>query len=108
MAVERDFELLDDYLSNRLSADEKSAFEKKIEADPDLKQELKIQQDFVEGIRNARITELKSMLNNIPVAPANGGQTSMLIKAGSWAVITGLVITGAYFYFSKNDSTEVV
>jgi hypothetical protein len=108
MAVEKDFELLDDYLSNRLTGEERGAFEKKLETDPELKQELKIQQDFVEGIRKARTDELKSMLNNIPIAPATGGQTSFLVKAGSWAVITGLVITGVYFYFSENSSTEVV
>jgi hypothetical protein len=106
MAVEKDFELLDDYLSNRLSGEDKSAFEKKLEADPELKQELKVQQDFVEGIRQARITELKSMLNNIPIAPVHGGQ-SMLLKAGSWIVITGLVITGAYFYFSNDEAAEL-
>ncbi len=108
MAVEKDFELLDDYLSNRLSGEEKTAFEQKLEADPELKQELKIQQDFVEGIRKARTAELKSMLNNIPVAPVQGGQTSFLIKAGSWAVITGIVVTGLYLYFSENDSPEGV
>src|SRR6478752_7177506 len=107
MALEKDFELLDDYLSNRLSGEEKAAFEKKLEADPELKQELNVQQDFVEGIRKARIAELKSMLNNIPVAPAQGGQ-SMLIKAGSWVAITGLIITATYFYFLKDDSTELI
>lgn len=108
MALEKDLELLDDYLSNRLSGEERNAFEKKLEADPALKQELNNQQNFVEGIRKARVAELKSMLNNIPIAPAHGGQTSMLIKAGSWVAITGLVITGAYFYFSKDNSTEPV
>jgi len=108
MALEKDLELLDDYLSNRLSGEERTAFEKKLEADPELKQELNIQQGLVEGIRKARITELKSMLNNIPVAPAHGGQTSMLIKAGTWVAITGLVITGVYFYFLNDNSPELI
>jgi len=108
MAVEKDFELLDDYLSNRLNGANKMAFEKKLEADPELKQEFKIQQDLTEGIRKARTVELKSMLNNLPVAPIQGGQPSMLIKAGSWVVIAGLVATGVYVYFVKNDSPEVV
>jgi hypothetical protein len=108
MALEKDLELLDDYLSNRMSGEEKSAFEKRIETDPQLKQELHLQQDFVEGIRKARVAELKSMLNNIPIVPAQGVQTSMLIKAGSWVAITGLVITGAFFYFSKDDAAEII
>ncbi len=107
MAVEKDFELLDDYLSNRLNGGERAAFEKKLEADSELKQEFKVQQDLTEGIRKARTAELKSMLNNIPVAPIQGGQTSFLVKAGSWVVITGIVATGLYLYFS-NDSNETV
>lgn len=106
MASEKDFELLDNYLSNRMSGHEKEAFEQKIQSDPELKQELTIQQTIAEGIRNARTAELKSMLNNIPVTPVNGGQTSILIKAGAWAVITSLVITGVYFYFTDKESTE--
>src|SRR5690348_13754907 len=103
MALESDFELLDDYLSNRLNESDKLAFEKKIEGDPELKQELKVQQEFVDGIRNARVAELKSMLNNVPVPPISN-PTSVLIKAGTWTVVTGLVITGVYFYFSGNES----
>jgi hypothetical protein len=108
MAVEKDFELLDDYLSNRLSGGEKSAFEKKLEADPELKQEAQLQQDLVQGLRQARAAELKSMLNNVPVAPIQGGQTSMLVKVGSWVAITGIVATGVFFYFSDNETPEVV
>ena len=107
MAVEKDFELLDDYLSNRLNGDEKSAFEKKLEADPELKQEIKFQQELTEGIRKARTAELKSLLNNIPIAPVQGGQTSMLIKAASWVAITGIIATGIYLYLSGNNETEV-
>ncbi len=107
MAVEKDFELLDDYLSNRLNEADKKAFGKKIEADPELKQEFKIQQGLMEGIRKARVAELKSMLNTVPVPPLSN-PTSVLIKAGTWVLISGLVITGVYYYFSKNDSLEIV
>lgn len=105
MAVERDFELLDDYLSNRMSGEEKSAFEQKLASDSELKQEVKFQQELVEGLRKARVTELKSVLNNVPIAPVAGGETSLLVKAGAWVAITGLVATGLYFYFSDDQST---
>lgn len=108
MAVERDFELLDDYLSNRLSGEERSAFEKKLDTDPELKQEVKFQQDLVEGLRKARMAELKSLLNNIPIAPVQGGQSSTLLKTGSWVAVTGLVATALYFYFVKNEATEEI
>lgn len=106
MAVEKDFELLDDYLSNRLSGDERVEFEKKLEADPELNQELKTQQELIEGIRKARTLELKSMLNTVPVSPIQGGQTSALTKISALAVVTGIVVTGIYFYFSEGNSKE--
>ena len=107
MASERDFELLDDFLSNRLNESDRTAFEHKIESDPELKQELKVQRDLMNGIRKARVAELKSMLNNVPVPPISN-PTSLLIKAGSWTVITGLVITGVYFYFSPGKTSDPV
>jgi hypothetical protein len=100
--TEQKFEMMDDYLSNRLSADEKSAFEQQVQADPQLAQELAIQKNLVEGIRQARAVELKSMLNNVPVSPINGG-SSMLMKVGTWAVVAGLVVTGIYFYSTNED-----
>lgn len=109
MAVEKDFELLDDYLSNRLSGEDKLGFEKKLEADPELSRELKIQQNFVEGIRKVRTAELKSMLNNIPVTGVQTGAESILTKTGTWIVVAGIVATSAYFlFFDKNEVAEPV
>ena len=109
MAVEKDFELLDDYLSNRLNGEDKLDFEKKLEADPELARELKIQQNLVEGIRKVRTTELKSMLNNIPVTGVQTGAESMLTKTGTWIVVVGIVATSAYFlFFDKNEVAEPV
>lgn len=109
MAVEKDFELLDDYLSNRLSGEDKLDFEKKLEADPELAREFKIQQNLVEGIRKVRTAELKSMLNNIPVTGIQTGTESILTKTGTWIVVAGIVATSAYFlFFDKNEVAEPV
>jgi hypothetical protein len=108
MALENnfnDFELLDDYLANRMSATEKASFEKQLEADPELKQEYAMQQKLVEGIKQARLVQLKGMLNNIPVAPLPTTQT-LLTKLGTAAVVAGLIGTGIYFFFFK-ESAEV-
>lgn len=105
MALERDFELLDDYLANRLGAEEKASFEKRIEADPELKREFFMQQKLVEGIKQARVAELKGMLSNIPVPPAATGQ-ALLTKLGLVAVVAGLIGTGLYYFLSKEE-TEV-
>lgn len=100
--TERELEMMDDYLSNRLSAEDKSAFEQQVQADPQLAQELGIQKGLVEGLKQARVVELKSMLNNIPVSPVNGG-SSVLTKVGTWVVVAGLVVTGIYFYSTQEE-----
>lgn len=102
--TERELEMMDDYLSNRLSAEDKAAFEQQVQADPQLAQELNIQQGLVEGLKQARVVELKSMLNNIPVSPVSGG-SSLLTKVGTWAVVAGLVITGIYFFSTQKEET---
>src|SRR4051812_13927913 len=105
MALEKDFELLDDYLANRLSAADKASFEKQIEADPELKQEFNTQKKLVEGIKQARLAELKSMLSNVPVGPLPTSQT-LLIKLGVVAIVAGLIGTGMYYFLLK-DTTGV-
>jgi hypothetical protein len=108
MATERDFELLDDYLSNRMDAAQKSAFEQRLQADPDLKNEYSLQQNIVTGVRKARAIELKSMLQNVPVTVPTKGGVSTGAKFGIGAFIAAAVVTGIYFYFdgSENQSTS--
>lgn len=103
MAVEKDFELLDDYLANRLNADEKASFEKQLEADPELNREFNIQQRLVEGIKKARHAELKSMLQSLPVPPPAGSPT-LFVKLGVAAVVAGLVGFGAYTIYTHNQT----
>jgi hypothetical protein len=103
MAIERDFELLDDYIANKLSGGEKEAFEQQLNSDPELKNEFQLQQKLVEGIRNARIAELKTMLNNTPVPSLPTGQ-SILTKIATWTVVSGIVATGVYFFLNKDDN----
>lgn len=108
MALERDFELLDDYLSNRLSGEERTAFERQIESDPELQQELRTQQQLVESIRQQRTAELKSFLNNIPVPGATGGQSVGFAKVALWIVASGLVITTGYYLYKMKDTQQEV
>ncbi len=96
MAAERDFELLDDYLSNRLDDKGRSAVEDLLRRDPQLKAEFELQKEFIDGIRSARIAELKAMLNNVPVPAINTGSTLAKIAIG---MVLAAVGTGAYFYF---------
>ena len=104
MASERDIELLDDYLSNRLDPDSRAAFEDKLKTDPTLQNELELQQQFIRGIRNARVAELKSMMNNIPVPPASTG-AGIAAKVAIFTAVTGVVGMSLYFYLAA-DSNE--
>lgn len=104
MASEKDFELLDQYVGNRLNAEEKASFEKKLEADAELRKEVKLQQQIVEGIRKQRTLELKKMLNDIPLSSIPNEGPSLLTQIGLWVVVAGFVGTGLYFYFNQEES----
>ena len=104
MASERDIELLDDYLSNRLDPESRAAFEDKLKTDPTLQTELELQQQFITGIRKARVADLKSIMNNIPVPPASTG-SGIAAKVALFTAVTGVVGMSVYFYF-KADKDE--
>src|SRR5687767_11416583 len=105
MAAERDFELLDDYLANRLGEKEKSAFEQKLNTDVDLKREFELQQQFINGIKKARVAELKAMMNKIPVPAGTSTGTAIGAKIALWAVVVGVIGTSLYLYFDKDEIT---
>lgn len=101
MATEKDLELLDDYLSNRMKGQDKLDFEKRLESDASLQGELGLQKEFIEGIKRARVAELKAMLNEIAVpAPSN---SSLMIKGALTAVVVAIVGTGLYFLINKDE-----
>lgn len=106
MASEKDFELVDQYLSNRMAAHEKAAFEKRLEADTELRNEVSLQHKLIESIRKARVAELKKLLNDIPVSSIPAEGASIGTKIGIWIVAAALVGTGLYLY--TNQKHEVV
>lgn len=108
MALEQDLELIDNYLSNRMDGSEKEAFEKRLQQDHALSNELKLQQSLVQGIRQARMVELKSMLNSIPVTNLPPSQSAVLTKIGGWVLVGGLIATTAFFYFNQDENTTAV
>ncbi len=103
MITERDLELLDNYVGNRLSADEKAAFEKQLDASAELQQELQLHQKIVQGLRQSRVAELKNMLNSVPTSALKGSSTSAFIKAAVGIAATGIVAIGLYFYFKPEE-----
>ncbi len=101
MADERDFELLDDYITNRLSEQDRPAFEQKLQADPDLQNEFMLQKRLVKGVKDARVAELKSMLDNIPVS-ATGPEKTLASKIALGTALSFLIATAAYWYFNQD------
>jgi len=106
MATEKDLALLDDYLSNRLSETERVEFENKLEADPDLQKEYTFQQSLLEGIRNARRMELKSMLNKIPVPPVTMSAGEMAAKIIASLLVAGTISGGMYYLLTRDEQPE--
>ncbi|HYF69713.1 MAG TPA: hypothetical protein VD884_16325 [Ohtaekwangia sp.] len=96
MAAERDFELLDDYIANRLSATDKIAFEKRLAEDIDLQRAYDLQQHIATGIRNARKAELKALLMAVPVPSS---PTSSFTKWAGFSTVALLLGISVYFYF---------
>lgn len=105
MASEKDFEILDEYAGNRLNPEERAAFEKQLESDAELKNELSLQREIIEGVRSARKAELKKMLNDVPLSSIPNEGMSTALKIGLWLVAAGVLTSGVYFYFKREDST---
>jgi len=105
MADERDLELLDDYLTNRMSEGDRSAFEQKLKADPDLQHEYALQRRLIEGIKDARVAELKSMLNQVPV-PSSGTGNALATKI-ILGTVAGLMIAAAALWYFKKEEPRV-
>jgi hypothetical protein len=107
MALEKDLELLDNYLAGRLDPTERQAFEHKLKTDPGLKGELEFQQQLVEGVKKARVAELKAMMNNIPVPAVHGTETATVVsKIALWTVVAGIVATSIYFFVTNDESVN--
>ena len=105
MALEKDLELLDNYLAGRMDSTERQAFEHRLQTDPAMKGEFEFHQQLVEGVKKARVAELKAMMNNVPVPPVQGTETiTGASKIALWTVVAGIVATSIYFFITSEES----
>jgi hypothetical protein len=100
------FELIDNYLTNRLTESDRKAFEQQIKTDPDLKADVEFQSSIVEGLKKARAAELKAMLNRVPVSTTPLIQSPLKITAS--LVGTAVIISAIYLYFNQDNQVEQV
>jgi hypothetical protein len=96
------FELIDDYLTNRLSGEAKKDFEKQVEADPSLKTDLQLQKVILESVKKARAAELKTMLKNVPVGGSTGIAQFSVMKMAAGIIGAGLLIAALSHYFKNS------
>jgi len=94
------------YLEEQMSAAERAEFEKTLSNDPELRNELSMQQDIIEGVKEARRLELKSMLDNVPIGGAGIAGTITFGKLASTIAVIGLISVGIY-YFTKDDPKPI-
>lgn len=103
-------EIIEAYLRNDLSVEQKVDFEELVRQDPLLYNEFVLQQDIVSGLQNHRKEQLKSRLNQVEVSsPAQLGGVGAV---GVWlagATLAGLLGWFAYtgFHDTKNASPEI-
>lgn len=100
------FELIDNYLTNRLTESERTAFEQQIKTDPDLKADVEFQSSIVEGLKKARAAELKTMLNRVPVSTTPLIQYSPL-KITASLVGAAVIVSVIYLYFNQDNQVEL-
>jgi len=100
------FELIEKYAAGQLQGPEKEALELQLQTDTSLRSDVVVQKQIIEGIKKARITELKAMLNQVPVTGLmHSGASAIQVVTG--AITVGVIVTGTLFYF-KPWQNEVV
>jgi len=93
------FELIDDYLTGKLNEDDKKSFEQQLAADPALKADVELQKEIIQGLKAARASELKAMLNKVVVTSPTLYFSPLRIAAG--LIGTAVLAIGLYFYLDK-------
>jgi hypothetical protein len=96
------FELIDDYLANKLKGAEREAFENQLGKDPVLKSEFDLQQNIVEGIKQARAAELKSILSKVPVESGGAQVEFTVLRIAAGVLLAGAISAASYYYFKSH------
>jgi len=90
-------ELIDDYLTNKLSDTQREVFEQQLASDPTLKADVEFQRQIIDGLQKARAAELKSMLRNIPISSREF--TTLKVAAG---IVGGALLIGTVYWLGNN------
>jgi hypothetical protein len=84
------------YLTGKLNAADKLTLEEGMRKDPLLKNEVDLQNDIIESLKNSRKIQLKNRLNNIDVTTTSTGVSSAVKIAASFITV-GIIGAGVYY-----------
>jgi len=115
MAENLDYrQLIDDYLSDNISIENRTVVEHKIATEPEFKNEFELQRNIVNAIKTTRRLELKNHLENVKIQWYHKIPTGW--KVAATVSVASLTAISAYFYFSEplkrieigsNDAFEI-
>lgn len=91
------------YLNQEMSDLDRSRFEKLIHDDPELHEEVELQESLMEAIRSERMLALKAGLNSVHISLWS---TGLMEVAKIAALVTGLSVTGLVGYELIMDRTS--
>lgn len=102
MAENLDYrQLIDDYLSDNISIENKAVVDHKIATDPEFKSEFELQKNIVNAIKTTRRLELKSRLENVHVPWYQTISTAWKIAAT--VTVASLTAISTYLYFNQES-----
>lgn len=95
------FEKIDEYLTNQLGEQDRENFEQQLGTDSALKAEVEFQTQIIQGLKKARIAELKAMLNKVPV---DSVIKYPVLKVAAGLVGTAIIVSAGYLFFTEDKS----
>lgn len=109
MSIKSEFSAqLEAYFSGEMKGADRLVFEGRVESDPVLKAEFENQQDVINSLREHRVAELKTRLNNISVEPTLIGSLlqSSVLKPIVYGVGSLAVVGGSYLFYNTDAAIE--
>ena len=102
-------ETIDSFLRGDLAGSELEQFNQALRSDPKLQQEVSLQRDIVDSIKQYRHSQLKNRLNSIEVAPVSTGNyfSSYIKLAASIGAVALLIGSYAILTNKKTEDTTV-
>jgi hypothetical protein len=101
-------EMIDAYLTGRLSPEDSDRLMQRLEQDPALKEEFLMQKDLVNSLQSFRKQQLKARLNNIEVGSGYSFTSAAGFKFMVGAALVALLGTGSYFAYTQLSEQENV